>query len=332
MLKAPSKLCSDCMVGKQHREAIPKKSLWRASQCLQLVHADICGPIKPKSHSNKRYLINFIDDYSRKTWVYFLSEKSETFSVFKKFKAFVERESGNFIRCLHTDRGGEFTSLEFNQFCSANGIARQLTVAYTPQQNGVAERKNRTIMNIVRNMLSNKQIPKEFWPEAVNWAIHVLNRSPTSAVRELTPEDARSGNKPVVDYFRVFGCVAHVHIPNCQRSKLDEWSMRCVLLGVSDESKAYRLYNPITKKIVISRDVVFAENEKWDWKRSTDELKVDVLEWNKEEETENQADQAEEEDVNVENGEVEEGGTTSSSSGGSNEEDPVQGRIRRKPT
>ena len=143
MLKAPSKVCSDCMVGKQHREAIPNKTLRRATKCLKLFNIDNCGPIKPESHSNKRYLINFIDDYSRKTWVYFLSEKSEAFSVLKKFKAFVEKESGNFICCLRTDRGGEFTSLEFNQFCSANGIARQLTAAYTPQQNGVVERKNR---------------------------------------------------------------------------------------------------------------------------------------------------------------------------------------------
>lgn len=117
-LQASSKVCSDCMVEKQHREVIPKTSLWRASKHLQLIHADICGPIKPKSHSHKR--------------------------------------------------GGEFTSLEFNQFCSTNGITRQLTASYTPQQNGVAERKNRTVMNMVRNMLSGKEIPKEFWSEAVN--------------------------------------------------------------------------------------------------------------------------------------------------------------------
>jgi transposase InsO family protein len=119
-------------------------------------------------HSHKRYLINFIDDYSRKTWVYFLSDKSEAFDVFKKFKALVEKETGNSICCLRNDRGGEFTSLEFNQFYSINGITRQLTASYTPQQNGVAERQNRTVMNMVCSMLSGKQIPKEFWSEAVN--------------------------------------------------------------------------------------------------------------------------------------------------------------------
>lgn len=167
-IKTPSKLCRDCVVGKQHRESIPKKSMWRATHRLQLVHSDICGPIKPLSNSRKRYLISFIDDYSRKTWVYFLSEKSQAFATFKIFKSLVEKEIGAYIQCLRTDRGGEFTSHEFNAFCSANGINRQLIAAFTPQQNGVAERKNRTIMNMVRSMLSEKKVPKIFWLEAVN--------------------------------------------------------------------------------------------------------------------------------------------------------------------
>lgn len=110
-------------------------------------------------------------------------------------------------------------------------------------------------------MLSEKKVPKTFLPEAVNWAIHVLNRSLTLAVKDVTPEEAWSGNKPYVDYFRVFGCIAYVHTPDARRTKLDDKSVKCVLLGVTEESKAYRLYNPISKKIVISRDVVFAENE-----------------------------------------------------------------------
>ena len=263
-LKAPSKICTDCMVGKQHRDPIPKRSLWRASQRLQLVHADICGPIKPVSNSKKRYFISFIDDYSRKVWIYFLAEKSEAFNIFKNYKNLVEKEIRVFIRCLHTDKGGEFISHKFNVFCKANGISRQLTAAYTPQQNGVAEHKNRTIMNMVRSMLSEKQVPKNFWPEAVNWTAHVLNRSPTLAVKDMTPEEAWSGVKPNVDYFRVFGCIGHVHVSDSKRKKLDNKSFQCVLLGMSEESKAYRLYDPASKKIVVSKDVVFEENECWD--------------------------------------------------------------------
>ncbi|KAL6321590.1 hypothetical protein AAG906_024591 [Vitis piasezkii] len=242
-LKASSKVCTDCMVGKQHRDAIPKRSLWRASQRLQLVHADICGPIKPVSNSKKRYLISFIDDYSRKVWIYFLTEKSEAFTTFKNYK----------------NLGGEFTSLEFNAFCKTNGISRQLTAAYTPQQNGVAERKNRTIMNMVRSMLSEKQVPKNFWPEAVNWTTHVLNRSPTLAVKGVTPEEAWSGVKPNVDYFRVFGCIGHVHVPDNKRKKLDDKSFQCVLLRVTR--------------------CCFQEDKCWNWGRSNEEVRLDVLEW-----------------------------------------------------
>jgi transposase InsO family protein len=225
------------------------------------VHADICGPINPISNSKKRYLISFIDDYSRKTWVYYLVEKSEALHVFKSFKTKVEKETGLCIWGLRTDRGGEFTSLEFTDFCTTNGIQRQLTASYTPQQNGVAERKNPTIMNMVRSMLTKKEIPRTFWPEAVNWTIHVLNRSPTFAVRNMTPEEAWSGTKPSVEHFRVFGCLAHVYIPDSKRIKLDDRSIKCILLGVSEESKAYRFFNPASKMIVVSRDVIFEEDK-----------------------------------------------------------------------
>ncbi|GKC06953.1 retrovirus-related pol polyprotein from transposon TNT 1-94 [Tanacetum coccineum] len=147
-LGTSSSVCEDCLVGKQQRNPFPQESTWRASQVLELVHADICGPINPLSNSNKRYIITFIDDYSRKVWVYFLVTKSEAFVVFKQYKSRVEKESGVAIKGLRTDRGGEFTSVEFTNFCNDNGIHRQLTAPYTPQQNGIAERKNRTIMNM----------------------------------------------------------------------------------------------------------------------------------------------------------------------------------------
>lgn len=134
-------------------------------------------------------------------------------------------------------------------------------------------------MNMVRSMLSGKKIPKTFWPEAVNWTVHVLNRSPTLAVKNKTPEEAWSRFKPSVNHFRVFGCVSHVHIPDCKRTKLDDKSVRCVLLGVSEESKAYRLYGPISQKIIVSRDVVFEEDSSWDWDKSHKEVILADLNW-----------------------------------------------------
>ena len=126
-------------------------------------------------------------------------------------------------------------------------------------------------MNMVRSMLSGKEIPKTFWPEAVNWTMYVLNRSPTVAVKNVTPEEAWSGAKPTVEHFKVFGCVAHVHVPDARRTKLDYKSHVCVLLGFSEESKGYRLYDSVTKRVVTSRDVVFEEDRQWEWDTSYEE-------------------------------------------------------------
>ncbi|GKV23723.1 hypothetical protein SLEP1_g33425 [Rubroshorea leprosula] len=132
-------------------------------------------------------------------------------------------------------------------------------------KNGVCERRNRTIMNMVRSLMSKSDVSKEFWPEAINWSVHILNRSPTSPVPDLTPEEAWSGRRPAVDYFRIFGCIAYAHVPDKKRSKLDDKGEKCIFLGVSNQSKAYRLYNPLTKKVIISRDVVFDEASTWSW-------------------------------------------------------------------
>lgn len=204
--KTKDEVCTDCSVGKQTRKPIPKSSTWRAKHVLELVHSDICGPVNPISQGGKRYLLTFIDDYSRKGWVYLLAEKSEALDWFKVFKSMVENETGKTIKGLRTDRGGEFISEAFNSFCRECGIHRQLTTRFTPQQNGVAERKNRTVMNMVVRMLAAKKIPKVLWAEAAVWTFYVLNRCPTKALNRITLQEAWSGNKPTVEHFRVWGC------------------------------------------------------------------------------------------------------------------------------
>jgi hypothetical protein len=192
-------------------------------------------------------------------------------------------------------------------------------------------------MNMVRSMLSEKQVPKNFWPKTVNWTAHVLNRSPTLAVKDMTPEEAWSGVKPNVDYFRVFGCIDHVHMLDSKRKKLDDKSFQCVLLGMNEESKAYKLYDPSFKKIVVSRDVVFEENECWNWGRSNEEARLDLLEWGDSNEEGSEYDQREEE-YEVEVAAEEEGGEVSLSSSESfgencptSEESSPEGRNRRVP-
>ncbi|KAL0448353.1 UNVERIFIED_CONTAM: Retrovirus-related Pol polyprotein from transposon TNT 1-94 [Sesamum latifolium] len=183
----PNYLCEACLVEKHARKSFPKETTWRATKPLELVHTDVCGPINPSSLGKSKYFILFIDDFSRKTWIYFLKQKSEAFATFKKFKALVEKESGYEIKALRSDRGVEFTSKEFNHFCAINGIRRPMKVPGMPQQNGVVERKNRTILNMARSMLKEKHIPKEFWAEAVSCAVYLSNRSPTLNVINQTP-------------------------------------------------------------------------------------------------------------------------------------------------
>lgn len=175
-----------------------------------------------------------VDDFSRKTWIYFLAEKAEAFETFKVFKSLVEKEAETVIRGLRTDRRGEFTSDNFNKFCKEQGIKRQLTATYSPQQNGVAERQNRTIMNMVRCLLSEKEMPRSLWLDAGRWTTHILNRSLTKAIKDQVPEERWTGIKPKVDYFRIFGSVVHVHVPVQKRIKLDDRRHKCILLGVSE--------------------------------------------------------------------------------------------------
>jgi len=182
-----------------------------------LIHSDICGPINHSSNGGKKYFITFTDDFSRKTWIYFLQEKSEALSSFKSFNARVETESKKTIKSLRTDRGGEYCSDEFSTFCVNHVIRKELTTTYTPQQNGVSKRKNRVILNMVRYLLTKSDISKEFWPEAVNWSIHILNRSPTFSMKNMTPEEAWSERKPIMDHLRIFGCIAYAHNPDKKR-------------------------------------------------------------------------------------------------------------------
>lgn len=137
----------------------------------------------PVINSNK-YLLVFVDDFSRMTWVYFVKETSDALHVFQKFNAYVEKQSGYELKTLCTDRGGEFTSKEFTDFCEKEGICKQLTTSYTPQQNGVAERKNKSLVEMTKSMLKTKNLPNSFWAEAVHTVTYILIRSPIRARHE----------------------------------------------------------------------------------------------------------------------------------------------------
>jgi transposase InsO family protein len=148
------------------------------------------------------YYVSFIDDFSRNTWIYFLRKKSEVFDRFKEFKALVENQIEKIIKVLRTDNGGEFCGNEFEEFCKKCGIERKKTTPYTPQQNGVAERMNMTLMEKSRCMLSGVGLGQEFWAEAVGTACYLVNRSPSSTLDDKTPHEVWTGKKPSLTHLR----------------------------------------------------------------------------------------------------------------------------------
>ncbi|MCO5594799.1 hypothetical protein L7F22_048833 [Adiantum nelumboides] len=254
-----SLITTGCVLGKMHRFAFSQDGSVRATRKLQLVHSDVCGPMRMPSVGNSLYFVTFIDDFSKFCWVYPLKAKSDVFAIFQHYVSMVENETGCKVQTLRTDRGGEYMSGAFKDFLGKKGIKHQCTMPYTLQQNGVAERKNRSLMEMARCMLKAKSFPHKLWMEAVACAAHVLNRCPTRALKTITPYESWYDRKPSISYLRVFGCLAYAHIPQQLRGKLDDKAVKCIFVGYSSGSKGYRLYNPATNKIFESRDVIFAE-------------------------------------------------------------------------
>ena len=252
--------CNHCLFGKQHKVSFSFSST-RRSELLSLVHSDVCGPLEAESLGGNRYFLTFIDDASRKVWVYFMKTKDQVFNYFKLFHVMVERETGKKLKCLRSDNGGEYTSKEFDAYCRSQGIRHEKTVPRTPQHNGVAERMNRTIMERVRSMLSMAKLPKPFWGEAVRAACYLINRSPSAPLDFEVPEKVWSGKHPSYSHLRVFGCLAFAHVSKELRQKLDARTTTCIFIGYGDEEFGYRLWDPKEKKVIRSRDVVFHENQ-----------------------------------------------------------------------
>lgn len=203
-------------------------------------------------------------------WSILMKEKSDAFSRFKAFKELVERDLERKIMTLRTDRGGEFMLSEFNGFCDTNGIKRQLTAPYTPQQNGMVERRNRTLMEMRRSTLKEMKVSNYLWGEAVRHSTYIINRVPTRALDNMTPYECLRLKKPSLNHLRVFGCLAYAKLDGAMLKKLDDRSLALVNFGTEPGSKAYRLYNPATRRIVVSCDVVFGEKNGWYWNKTTE--------------------------------------------------------------
>lgn len=191
---------------------------------LDLVHSDVFGPTEVTSHGGTNFFVSFLDDCTRKIWVYMMSRKSKVFSKFKIFKALVENQSGHKIKCLKSDNGGEFCSLEFDNFCADHGIQRVKVVPFTPRENRAVERLNRTILEKVRCMQSNASLGKEFWAKPCNTTVYLINQSPSSRLDFGILEEEWLGRRISYSHLRVYGCQEFVHVPKEKRSKMDSKS------------------------------------------------------------------------------------------------------------
>lgn len=257
-LKTNSMICITCLKGKQTRQPFKHEGS-RATDPLGLIHSDICGPMENKSLGGARYFITFIDDFTRKVHVYFLKSKAEALDKFKEFKNYVENQLDKKIKILRTDNGKEYVNEAFGNFIKQSGILHQKTNPYTPEQNGLAERMNRTLIERAKCMLINSSMPKIFWAESVSTGAYIINRTPTKSLNDKTPEEMWSKKKPDISNLKIFGCKAMVHIPKEKRLKWDSKSQKLIFVGYCHETKGYRLYDESKKQIIRSRNVVFLE-------------------------------------------------------------------------
>jgi transposase InsO family protein len=217
----------------------PTQAKFRAEHALDLVHGDICGPVTPATLGGKKYFLLLVDDYSHFMWLLLMAAKSDAPAAIKRFQAAAELESGRTLKILHTDYGGEFTSLEFGDYCSAKGLQRHHSAPYSPQQNGIVERCNQIVVVTARSLLKQRSMPAKFWGEAVSTAVFLLNRVPTKALNGRMPYEAWYDKKPAVSSLRTFGCLAIMKKTRPHQSKLEDRSTAVVFIGYEAGTKAY---------------------------------------------------------------------------------------------
>ena len=253
-------VCQTCAAGRQHRETMTGVRQ-KATTLLETIHSDICGPMRTPTPSGERYFVTFIDEASGRLAVALLRSKGEVFDNFVIYRRRAEKDTGKAIRNLRSDGGGEYLNEKFLTYLRDAGIVKQTTPPYTPAQNGIAERANRTIMETARCMLSDSGLGTEFWGYAVLAATHILNRMPSRVHQNKSPVENWAGVRPSIAHFRVFGSSVHVLVPAETRRKLDPKSVLCKFIGYAEDqgTRVYKLYHKETGKTLISRDVVFDE-------------------------------------------------------------------------
>ncbi|KAK1607177.1 hypothetical protein QYE76_030850 [Lolium multiflorum] len=258
---AKDRVCRACVEGKMHDSPHPSKTIISSKRILELLHVDLFGPVTHASLGAKKHCLVIVDDYSRYTWVYFLKTKDETQQIFIDFATEVQRQHNLLIMAIRSDNGSEFKNYTLNDFLSDEGIRHQYSAAYTPQQNGVAERKNRTLMDMARSMMAEYKSRYNFWAEAISTACHSSNRLYLRKGLNKTPYEILTGNKPNISYFKVFGCKCFYQIKGVRLSKFAPKALEGIFVGYGAESHTYRVFDVSSGIIIESCSVKFEEND-----------------------------------------------------------------------
>ncbi|GJV80604.1 retrovirus-related pol polyprotein from transposon TNT 1-94 [Tanacetum coccineum] len=252
-------LCSSCEMSKAKRSSFKTKAVPSSKGRLNLLHMDLCGPMRVASINGKKYILVIVDDYSRYTWTLFLRSKDETPEVLKDFLTMIQRNLQAQVITVRTDRGTEFLNKTLHAYFKEEGIEHQTSTPRTPEQNGVVERRNRTLVEAARTMLSASKLPLSFWAEAVATACYTQNRSIIISTHGKTAYHIINDRKPSIKHLHIFGCICYITRDGENLDKMKEKGDPCVMVGYSTQSKGYHVYNKRTCLIVESIHIKFDE-------------------------------------------------------------------------
>ena len=252
--------CKTCYKGKLSVKPIVG-NLVKANKPLEIIYSDVCGPIQVNSIDGFRYYVSFIDDFTRMSIVMLIKTKSDISTAFQEYVNLVQNQLKFKIKTLHSDNGTEYTSKSFQEILKYHGIIHSTTAPYTPQQNGVAERYNRTLVESATCLLSEHNIDIRFWSYAIKYANMIRNRLSTHKLNNKSPYSMWFNKNPDLSHFRTFGCLAINEIPKIYRKKFDFHSQDCIYLGAKNDYGNHYLFNPKTNNVFSSRNVEFIENE-----------------------------------------------------------------------
>ncbi|GJV91160.1 retrovirus-related pol polyprotein from transposon TNT 1-94 [Tanacetum coccineum] len=252
-------LCSSCEMSKAKRSSFKSKAVPSSKGRLNLLHMDLCGPMRVASINGKKYILVIVDDYSRYTWTLFLRSKDETPEVLKDFLTMIQRNLQAQVITVRTDRGTEFLNKTLHAYFKEEGIEHQTSTPRTPEQNGVVERRNRTLVEAARTMLSASKLPLSFWAEAVATACYTQNRSIIISTHGKTAYHIINDRKPSIKHLHIFGCICYITRDGKNLDKMKEKGDPCVMVGYSTQSKGYRVYNKRTRLIAESIHIKFDE-------------------------------------------------------------------------